>query len=128
MTTNSAKELIETGGATLGIELGSTRIKLCLVGENPVDVLAVGSFEWENQLIDGLWTYSIESIWQGVAGAFADLQANVEKNYGIHLEKLRALGTTAMMHGYLAFDEHDEILVPFSRVMFVGVFRMNSHC
>jgi len=113
MTTNSAKELIETGGATLGIELGSTRIKLCLVGENPVDVLAVGSFEWENQLIDGLWTYSIESIWQGLAGAFADLQANVEKTYGIHLVTLRALGITAMMHGYLAFDEHDEILVPF---------------
>ncbi len=113
MTTKSAKDLIERGGATLGIELGSTRIKLCLVGENPVDVLAVGSFEWENQLVSGLWTYSIDSIWHGLAEAFADLQVNVEKNFGVHLTTLRALGVTAMMHGYLAFDEHDEILVPF---------------
>jgi sugar (pentulose or hexulose) kinase len=113
MKTAAAKALIQSGGATLGVELGSTRIKLCLVGEVPVDVLAVGSFEWENKLVDGLWTYSLEAIWQGLAEAFQDLQANVENNFGIQLKALRALGVTAMMHGYLAFDEHDEILVPF---------------
>lgn len=113
MTNNSTRELIERGGATLGIELGSTRIKLCLVGENPVDVLAVGSYEWENQLVDGLWTYSMDSIWQGLVESFKDLQNNVFNKFGIKITTLNALGVTAMMHGYLAFDDKGELLVPF---------------
>ena len=107
------KDVIAGGGACLGIELGSTRIKLCLIGEDPSTVLAVGSHDWENKLVDRLWTYSLEDVWTGIQAAYADLAANVERRYGTRLERLAAIGVSAMMHGYLAFDDADELLVPF---------------
>ena len=104
---------IQAGRVSLGIELGSTRIKACLVDSATTRVVGVGSFEWENKLVDGLWTYDLESIWQGLAAAFADLQANLEKAHGVRVTKLDSLAISAMMHGYLGFDEAGELLIPF---------------
>ena len=108
-----AKSTIETGKAILGIELGSTRIKAVLIDRENRPI-AQGSHTWENQLVDGLWTYSIESIWSGLQDCYADLRSNVKKLYdGIEIESLAAIGVSAMMHGYMPFNEKEEILVPF---------------
>lgn len=107
-----AKSTIEAGKAILGIEFGSTRIKAVLIDQENKPV-AQGSHTWENQLEDGLWTYSIEAIWAGVQDCYADLRANVKSQYGIEIENLAAIGISAMMHGYMAFNDKEEILVPF---------------
>ncbi len=107
-----AKQTIEQGKAILGIEFGSTRIKAVLIdGQNRP--IAQGSHTWENQLVDGLWTYSVEAIWYGLQDCYADLRANVKEQYDIEIETLAAIGISAMMHGYMAFNEKEEILVPF---------------
>ena len=108
----TAKETIQQGKAILGIEFGSTRIKAVLIdGENKP--IAQGSHEWENQLVDGLWTYSTEAIWYGLQDCYADLRKNVLAEYEIEIEELAAIGISAMMHGYMAFNEQQNILVPF---------------
>ena len=108
----TAKETIQQGKAILGIEFGSTRIKAVLIdGENKP--IAQGSHEWENQLVDGLWTYSTEAIWYGLQDCYADLRKNVLAEYDIEIEELAAIGISAMMHGYMAFNEQQNILVPF---------------
>ena len=107
-----AKSTIVAGKAILGIEFGSTRIKAVLIDEENKPI-AQGSHEWENQLVDGLWTYSIEAIWYGLQDCYANLRANVLKEYGVEIENLAAIGISAMMHGYMAFNEKQEILVPF---------------
>lgn len=109
----NAADQIKSGQVSLGIEFGSTRIKACLIGENPNQVLGVGSFEWENQLVDGLWSYPQRAIWDGLAAAFADLQSNLQSAHGAKLASFKSLGVSAMMHGYLAFDSQGELLVPF---------------
>ena len=109
----NAKSTIESGKAILGIEFGSTRIKAVLIDEENKPI-AQGSHTWENQLENGLWTYSIDAIWNGVQDCYADLRANVNKEYGIEIENLAAIGVSAMMHGYMAFNDKEEILVPFS--------------
>lgn len=106
------KSTIKQGKAILGIEFGSTRIKAVLIDEENKPI-AQGSHEWENQLVDGLWTYSIEAIWNGLQDCYADLRANVNKNFGIEITNLAAIGISAMMHGYMPFDSKQEILVPF---------------
>ncbi|WP_300506292.1 xylulokinase [uncultured Duncaniella sp.] len=106
------KSTIEQGKAILGIEFGSTRIKAVLIDEENKPI-AQGSHEWENQLADGLWTYSTEAIWYGLQDCYADLRANVRKDYDIEIENLAAIGISAMMHGYMPFDSKEEILVPF---------------
>ncbi len=105
-------ELIKAGKAVLGIELGSTRIKSVLIDADNRPV-AQGSYEWENRLVDGLWTYSVEEIWKGLRGSYADLKAKVKAEYGVELERLEAIGVSAMMHGYMPFGTDGEILVPF---------------
>ncbi len=107
-----AKQTITEGKAILGIEFGSTRIKAVLIDENNKPI-AQGSHEWENQLVDGLWTYSIDAIWNGLQDCYADLRKDVQKQYGCEIENLAAIGFSAMMHGYMAFNEKQEILVPF---------------
>ena len=107
-----SKQLIESGKAILGIEFGSTRIKAVLIDQDNKPI-AQGAFEWENQLVDGLWTYSIDTIWQGLQDCYADLRADVKRQYGCELKSLAAIGFSAMMHGYMAFDEQQQILVPF---------------
>ena len=105
----TAKETIQAGKAILGIEFGSTRIKAVLIdGDNKP--IAQGSHEWENSLVDGLWTYSIEEIWYGLQDCYADM---LKAQYDCVVENLAAIGISAMMHGYMAFDENDKILVPF---------------
>ena len=94
----------------LGIELGSTRIKACLVAaDDPSTILATGAHEWQNRLVDGVWTYSLDEVWSGLRSAYADLVANL----GSSPTELAGLGVSAMMHGYLAFDAQGEQLVPF---------------
>ena len=107
-----AKSTIEAGKAILGIELGSTRIKAVLIDQDNQPI-AQGSHSWENQLVDGLWTYSIEAIWNGLQDCYADLRANVKKQYDTEIETLAAIGVSAMMHGYMPFNDKEEILVPF---------------
>ena len=92
----------------LGIELGSTRIKSVLINEKG-EVLASGAHDWENQLENGYWTYSLDAVWQGLQDSYSDLV----KNYGEKIEALDSIGISAMMHGYLAFDKDDNLLVPF---------------
>ena len=109
---SDAKSTIETGKAILGIELGSTRIKAVLIDQENKPI-AQGNHTWENQLVDGLWTYSIEAIWSGLQDCYADLRSNVKNLYGIEIENLAASGVSAMMHGYMPFNVKEEILVPF---------------
>lgn len=108
----NGKESIVNGKAALGIEFGSTRIKAVLVDEN-CETLAVGSYQWENQLADGVWTYSLDAIHTGLQECYKALAEKVQKQYGVPLKKLASMGISAMMHGYMAFNAEDELLVPF---------------
>lgn len=112
MDKNAARALIEAGQAVLGIEFGSTRIKAVLV-DGQGYTLAVGTHDWENRLENGIWTYSLEDIHEGLQGCYASLKAQVQAQYGVTLQKLAAAGISAMMHGYLAFDRDGTLLVPF---------------
>ena len=96
----------------LGIELGSTRIKAVLIDENFVPV-ASGDFEWENQLLNGIWTYSMDAVHTGLQTCFANLKADVKAKYGAELDKVGAIGVSAMMHGYLPFDREGKQLAEF---------------
>src|SRR3954467_4678635 len=103
---------IAGGRTALGIELGSTRIKAVLIGPDHAP-LAVGSSDWENQFVDRLWTYSLEDVWSGVQQSVAALAEDVRRRHGVELAGVGALGVSAMMHGYLAFDAEGELLTPF---------------
>ena len=109
---DAIKQTIETGGAYLGIELGSTRIKAVLIGEDFAPI-ASGSYGWENQYVDQTWTYDLETIHAGVRACYADLARDVRERYGLTLRRIRAMGVSAMMHGYLALDAKGQLLVPF---------------
>ncbi|MDQ2087178.1 FGGY-family carbohydrate kinase [Herbivorax sp. ANBcel31] len=108
----STKEIIKTGKAVLGIEFGSTRIKAVLVDPSNKPI-AKGFFEWENRFENGFWTYHIKDVWKGLQSAYRSLCDDVKNKYGIEIKKLAAIGFSAMMHGYLAFDREDNLLVPF---------------
>ena len=107
------KKLIAQGDAVLGIELGSTRIKGVLIDPSDGTVLASGSHGWENRLENGIWTYHIDEVWTGVQDTYADLKKNTLEKYGVKTTKLAAIGFSAMMHGYLAFDKAGNLLAPF---------------
>ena len=107
-----AKQTIQSGKAVLGIEFGSTRVKAVLVNELNVPI-AQGSYEWENQLVDGLWTYSKEVIWFGLQQCYSDMRTDVRKRYGVEIEHLAAIGISAMMHGYMPFNKEGHLLTPF---------------
>ena len=108
----TAKETIEAGKAVLGIEFGSTRIKAVLVDGANIPI-AQGAYEWENQLVDGLWTYSKEVIWFGLQQCYSNMRADAFKRYGVEIEKLAAIGISAMMHGYMPFNKEGHLLAPF---------------
>ena len=108
----TGKEWILEGRTAMGIELGSTRIKAVLIGED-YSVLASGSHEWENRLKDGIWTYTLEDVWNGLQDCYGKLAAEVLEKHGITLKKVGSIGLSAMMHGYMAFDKEGELLVPF---------------
>ena len=103
---------IAQGRTALGIELGSTRIKACLVATDGT-VLATGSHDWENQLVDRMWTYALEDVWTGLQACVAALLDDAEGRHGVRPTTTGGLGVSAMMHGYLAFDADGELLVPF---------------
>ncbi len=107
-----AKQTIIEGKANLGIEFGSTRIKAVLIDENG-QCIAQGNHTWENQLVDGLWTYSLTAIWGGLQDCYSELRKDVVSRYGVEIETLAGVGISAMMHGYMAFNDKDELLVPF---------------
>ncbi|HEY0188687.1 MAG TPA: FGGY-family carbohydrate kinase [Cellulomonas sp.] len=111
-TEPAARADLLAGRGSLGIELGSTRIKACLIGPDHT-VLATGSHEWENQFVDRMWTYSLDAVWAGLQECVADLLADAERRHGARPATVEALGVSAMMHGYLAFDADDQLLVPF---------------
>lgn len=103
---------IADGKAVLGIEFGSTRIKAVLIGDDHAPI-ASGDHTWENRLEDGIWTYHLDDVWAGVQDAFANLQKDVQANYGVTLTNLAAFGVSGMMHGFLAFDENGQQLAQF---------------
>ena len=104
--------MLNLSKTALGIELGSTRIKAVLIDERHIPV-ASGDFEWENQLVDGVWTYSMDAIHTGLQTCFARLRADVKDNYGVELTEVGAIGVSAMMHGYLPFDKDGRQLAGF---------------
>ncbi|MDP8170377.1 FGGY-family carbohydrate kinase [Pasteurella skyensis] len=106
------KQLIDNGDAIVGIELGSTRIKAVLITESG-ETLATGYADWENRFIDSIWTYHLDEVWDNLQAAYASLQANVTQKYGTHITQLKAMGISAMMHGYLPFDKAGNQLSPF---------------
>lgn len=106
------KAAIETGRTILGIEFGSTRIKAVLVDEKNVPI-ASGSHDWENRYEDHIWTYSLEDIWSGLQDCYQDLKKDVSEKYSTGLKNFSAIGFSGMMHGYMAFDAKNELLVPF---------------
>ncbi|KQY24174.1 ATPase [Cellulomonas sp. Root485] len=106
------REAIAAGRTAIGIELGSTRIKAVLIGPDHAP-LAGGSHDWENQFVDRVWTYSLDAVWSGLQAAVAALLADAEEKHGVRPTTVGAIGISAMMHGYLAFDAADELLVPF---------------
>ena len=112
MSLEANKSTIVNGKAVLGIELGSTRIKAVLVNEKNQPI-ASGSHEWENQLVNNIWTYSEEAIWTGIQESYQDMVKDVKGKYGVPVKKLAAIGFSAMMHGYMPFNEAGELLVPF---------------
>ena len=106
------KQAIIEGKTSLGIELGSTRIKAVLIDENHAPI-ASGGHDWENQLLDGIWTYSLDDVWKGLESCFASLASDVQNRYGTPLAKTGVIGISGMMHGYLVFDKDEKLLVPF---------------
>ena len=109
---SDVKNTIVNGKAVLGIEFGSTRIKAVLIDENNTPI-ASGAQDWENRLENGIWTYSLEDIWTGLQDCYRKMTEDVQAQYGVKVEKLGAIGFSAMMHGYLAFNKDGELLVPF---------------
>ena len=112
MGVNEAKTAILENRTALGIEFGSTRIKAVLVDDKNQPI-ASGAYEWENQYVDGIWTYSLEEIWKGLQGSYQDMAEDVQKKYGMELTSVGAFGVSAMMHGYMPFNKEGELMVPF---------------
>ena len=100
------------GRRVLGIEFGSTRIKAVLIDEESAPI-ASGGYNWENAYVDHIWTYSMDDVWVGIAAAYRDMADNVNKEFGVTIEALSAIGISGMMHGYIALDKDDHLLVPF---------------
>lgn len=91
------------GKYSLGIELGSTRIKAVLVDEHNKPV-SKGEDTWAASFENGIWTYDISRAWDGLKTALKAIS---------HRDEIGAVGISGMMHGYLVFDENWNLLVPF---------------
>jgi sugar (pentulose or hexulose) kinase len=112
MDRNDIQKAIDSGKTALGVEFGSTRIKAVLIGEDHTPI-ASGSHEWENRYENGVWTYSLEDVWKGLQESYRNLRNEVLENYNTPLQTIGAIGFSAMMHGYMAFDRNGNLLVPF---------------
>ena len=108
----STREIIDSGKAVLGIEFGSTRIKAILI-DDKFTPIAQGSHDWENRLENGIWTYSLDDIINGLQDCYKKMSDDVKEKYGTELKNLASIGFSAMMHGYMAFNKDGELLVPF---------------
>src|SRR5258708_25379601 len=109
---DTPQEAMAVGNTVLGIEVGSTRIKAVLIGEDHTPI-ASGSYDWENRYENGIWTYSLEDVWKGLQESYRTLRQEVSDKYNTRLQTVGAIGFSAMMHGYLAFDKDGNLLVPF---------------
>lgn len=112
MFNNNLKEVISSGDIILGVEFGSTRIKAVLTAAG-AKVIAKSSYDWENQLIDGIFTYDLKEVWIGLRKCFNDISAYVKQEYNVKITRISSIGFSAMMHGYLVFDKRGDLLVPF---------------
>jgi sugar (pentulose or hexulose) kinase len=112
MNRNETQKAIESGQTVLGIEFGSTRIKAVLIGADHIPI-ASGSYDWENRYENGLWSYSLEDVWTGLQESYRKLSREILQNYDTPLQTMGAIGFSAMMHGYMAFDRAENLLVPF---------------
>lgn len=110
--TDTKKAVVKEGRTALGIEFGSTRIKAVLIDETHQPI-AMGTHDWENRLENGIWTYSLEDIWNGLQDCYRSLAADVKEKYGEVLTQIGSIGFSGMMHGYMAFNQEGELLVPF---------------
>jgi sugar (pentulose or hexulose) kinase len=108
----NAQKAIESGKTVLGVEFGSTRIKAVLLSEDHTPI-ASGNYEWENRYENGIWTYRLEDVWTGLQDSYRNLSNEVFEKYNIRIQSIGAIGFSAMMHGYLAFDRDANLLVPF---------------
>ncbi|MBR1921743.1 MAG: ATPase, partial [Kiritimatiellae bacterium] len=106
------KGFIEAGNGVMGIEFGSTRIKAVFI-DDAFGVVAQGAHDWENRLVDGVWSYSLADVEAGVRDAYAKCVADAKARHGATVTRLAALGVSGMMHGYLPFDADGRLLVPF---------------
>ena len=109
---SDVKSVIESGKAVLGIEFGSTRIKAVLIGDDHAPI-ATGAHDWENMLVDGIWTYSLDMIWEGISDCYSKMAQDAKEKYGVTIKKLAAIGISGMMHGYLVFDKEGRQLADF---------------
>jgi sugar (pentulose or hexulose) kinase len=106
------KQKITRGETSLGLEFGSTRIKAVLIDKD-FQTIAAGSYAWENRLENGIWTYNLADVITGLQTAYSEMKQEVERIYGITIRNIGSIGISAMMHGYMAFDNTGELLVPF---------------
>lgn len=112
MTAATTPANIDSASTALGVEFGSTRIKAVLI-DSIGTVLADGGFTWENELVDGVWTYSMDAVVAGLQAAYADLAGRYRERYGTPLSQVGAIGVSGMMHGYLPLDANGELLAAF---------------
>jgi sugar (pentulose or hexulose) kinase len=109
---DAIKDAIMSGKTVLGIELGSTRIKAVLLGEDNAPI-ASGSHDWENRYVNNIWTYSLEDVWSGVQDSYRKMADDAQERYGVSIQTIGAIGFSAMMHGYMVFNKEGQLLVPF---------------
>ena len=112
MEFNQIKQAVTSGKTALGIELGSTKIKAVLLTKG-FDLAASGSYNWESSYENGVWTYSLDAVWEGLRACYRDLCEDVRKRFGEELTTVGSIGFSAMMHGYLPFDSDGVLLTPF---------------
>lgn len=112
MMDQNLKQAIVRGETSLGIEFGSTRIKAVLI-DHHFNTICSSSYEWENQLIGGYWTYHMDEMIHGLQQTYHQLKQEIETNYGVTIQKIGSIGCSAMMQGYIALDQNGELLVPF---------------
>src|SRR5512134_2624539 len=112
MNQNDIPQAIKSGKTSLGGEFGSTRIKAVLIGEDHAPI-ASGSYDWENRFENGVWTYHLDDVWTGLQESYRKLSSEVSEKYHVPLQAIGAIGFSAMMHGYLPFDQDGSLLAPF---------------
>ncbi len=112
MSTKDIRTIIESGQARLGVEFGSTRIKAVLI-DPAGDPIAQGAHDWENQLVNNIWTYDMKDVWAGLQDCYANMAADAKARYGATIRSLAAIGFSAMMHGYIPFDGEGRQLAAF---------------